>query len=131
MLRLSGKTEFWCGKMGKERNKVFEPGDWIVYHKTKWSTDPGPRAQDVRPAPGGEQYVYSVDKYWVVEEIKDDGSVVLITRRGKRHVLSTELPSLRRANWFERLRYRSRFEAVEQTHRDAQKAATRENNSEE
>lgn len=92
----------------------FQPGDWVVYHKTKWSTDPGPRAQNVQPASGGDQYVYNVDKYWVVSEVRPDGSLVLITRRGKQHVLDSDLPSLRKANWIERFRYRSRFEAVEQ-----------------
>lgn len=99
----------------ERRQSGFSPGDWVIYHKTKWSNDPGPRAQKVTPSSGGDQYFYVVDKFWVVEEVKQDGSVVLVTRRGKRHILSSELPSLRRANWFERLRYRNRFEAVEQS----------------
>lgn len=98
--------------MADHRESQFLPGDWVIYHKTKWSAEPGPRAKNVTPSAGGDQYVYNVDKFWVVEETKDDGSVVLITRRGKRHVLDKELPSLKRANWIERLRYRSRFEAV-------------------
>lgn len=96
------------------QDNSFSPGDWVIYHKTKWSADPGPRAQNVTPASSGDQYVYNVDKFWVVEETLEDGSVVLITRKGKRHVLNSELPSLKRANWFERLRHRSRFEAVEE-----------------
>lgn len=105
-------------RLSKEREIEFQPGDWVIYHKTKWSADPGPRAKNVTPASGGDQYVYNVDKFWVVEEIKDDGSVVLVTRKGKRHILDGELPTLKRASWLERLLHRSRFEAVEEMNRD-------------
>lgn len=99
--------------MSQIQQNQFQPGDWVIYHKTKWSAEPGPRAKNVVPASGGDQYVYNVDKFWIVEQTKDDGSVILMTRKGKRHVLDSDLPSLKRASWFERLRHRTRFEAVE------------------
>ena len=104
--------------MGIQINNEFEPGDWVIYHKTKWSTQPGPRATNVTPSPSGDQYIYNIDKFWIVEEIKEDGSLVLITRTGKRHILDSEIPSLRRPSWIERLRFKSRFEAVEEMNRD-------------
>jgi hypothetical protein len=49
-----------------------------------------------------------------VQDVLEDGSLVLVTRRGKQHVLKPGTPTLRKANWWERLRYRSRFEPVAQ-----------------
>jgi hypothetical protein len=90
------------------------PGDWVIFRKTKHSEHPGPRASNVSPAPFGEGYNYTIDKYWVVHEVLPDGSLRLITRRGKEHTVAPNDPRLRRANLFQRLFYRSRFEAVEQ-----------------
>ncbi len=90
----------------------FQRGDWVVYRKTKYSTQPGPRAQNVSPAPHGEKYAYTVDKYWVVADVLGDGQLVLHTRRGKEHTVSPDAPGLHRARWWERLLYRSRFTSV-------------------
>ncbi|WP_231746738.1 hypothetical protein [Maioricimonas rarisocia] len=87
----------------------FKPGDWVVYRKTKFTPHPGPRAQDVHPTQGGDDYVYSVDKFWTVAEILEDGQLVLQTRRGKTHTISPEDPLLRKAGFLERLIYRERF----------------------
>jgi hypothetical protein len=92
--------------------RTFVPGDWVVFRKTKFSEHPGPRAENVKAAPFGESYSYTVDKYWVVHEVRTDGSLLLRTRRGKEHVVSVDDPRLRRANLFQRLFYRSRFSAV-------------------
>ena len=89
----------------------FRSGDYVIYKKTKFSRRPGPRAANVRPASNGDSYAYTVDKFWVVQRVADDGTVVLRTPGGKvRHVQSDD-PLLRRANWFERWRYRDRFES--------------------
>lgn len=88
---------------------MLKPGDAVVYQISKVSTDPGPRAKDVHPAEFGETYRYLVDKYWTVAEVLPTGELVLVTRRGKRHVLSASDPCLRPARWWERLIYRSRF----------------------
>lgn len=92
--------------------RKFEPGDWVIYRKTKHSEHPGPRAENVSPARHGEGYSYTIDKYWIVREARADGTLLLRTRRGKEHVVTSDDPRLRRANLFQRLFYRSRFEAV-------------------
>ena len=92
--------------------RQFHPGDWVVYKKTKHSTQPGPRAQHISPAAGGDNYAYTVDKFWVVAAVRRDGQLVLHTRRGKQHVVSPSDPHLHRASWWQRLLYRSRFIAV-------------------
>ncbi|MEW4487058.1 hypothetical protein AB1L42_03205 [Thalassoglobus sp. JC818] len=104
--------------MVKGRGQEFQTGDWVIYHKTKWSSHPGPRARDIKPSPGGDQYVYCIDKFWVVDEVQSDGSIVLITRTGKRHIVDSDVPNLRRATWIDRLRFRSRFQAVEMMNRE-------------
>ena len=88
------------------RLRVGEP---VVYTVRKVSTHPGRRAHDVDPSPRGELYVYLVDKLWVVGEVRDDGHVVVVTRRGKRRVLPVDDPALRRPTLWERVRYWTRF----------------------
>lgn len=87
----------------------FTPGDLVIYRKTKHSTHPGPRAENVQPARHGDTYAYTVDKFWVVEEVADDGTIVAATRRGKRNRLKQDDPMLKRANIFQHLLYRDRF----------------------
>ena len=87
----------------------YRAGDPVIYRKRKHSTSPGPRAQDVDPAPHGEEYTYCVDKFWVVRERLENGSLLLATRRGKEHVVSPDDPNLRHPHWWERWLYRDRF----------------------
>ena len=89
------------------------PGDWIIYRKQKVSSSPGPRAQQTMPASNGETYHYVVEKYWIVDELLNDGRVRLRTRRGKVHDIAVNDPRLRKARWWERLFLSSRFRAVE------------------
>ncbi|MCC6783542.1 MAG: hypothetical protein IT457_11935 [Planctomycetes bacterium] len=84
-------------------------GDPVVYTMRKVSPHPGKRAHDIDPAPRGELYVYLVDKLWAVAEVRDDGQLVVVTRRGKRYVLAKDDPNLRRPTLWERLRYWARF----------------------
>ena len=94
-------------------HRTLQVGDQVIYTVRKVSTHPGPRAHDIDPAPRGEQYVYLVDKLWVVAEVQADGRVVLITRRGKRHVVAVDDPALRRPTLWERFRYWARFPRAE------------------
>ena len=91
-------------------SRAFQIGDRVVYRRTKFSKFPGKRAHDVTPLPRGEAYSYVVDKLWVVADVEDDGQLVLVTRRGKRHSVSPDDLNLRRANWWEKFRFRRRFE---------------------
>ena len=90
--------------------KVGQP---VVFRKQKASDSPGPHAQAIRPCERGEDYRYFVDKLWAIGEIRDDGTLVLVTRTGKRHVIERDHPSLRRPTLLERLRYRMRFPSVD------------------
>ena len=90
----------------------FQPGDPVIVCLSKFSTDPGPRARDVHPAPAGETYSYLVDKYWRVLDIRENGMLLLATRRGKQHEFSPDDPRLRLARWWERWLFQSRFPSL-------------------
>jgi len=87
----------------------YHSGDPVVFVVSKISTDPGPRAHDIRPAPFGETYQYIVDKYWTVRTVAEDGTIELVTRRGKIHYVRPDDPRLRPAGFWERWLHRSRF----------------------
>ena len=89
--------------------RQIQPGDLVVYQKTKHSLRPIPHARAVRPAPKGEDYSYRIDKYWTVVTVQPTGEIVVCTRRGKTHTLHAEDPLLRKATWWERLLLRRRF----------------------
>ena len=95
-----------------EMKKAFRQGDLVIYRKTKHSTQPGPRAANVQPAQNGDNYSYTVDKFWVIEEILQDGTIVAATRRGKRNYLKPDDPLLKRANLIQHLLYRGRFASL-------------------
>lgn len=92
---------------------AFQPGDPVIYRKTKRSMKPGPRAVKVQPSPKGEEYLYRVDKFWTVAEDRGD-QLLLITRRGKKHLVDRHDPALRRPNWLQRWLYRDRFPRLEE-----------------
>lgn len=92
----------------------FAPGDWVIFQKTKFSTQPGPRAKNIHPARLGDQYTYTVEKYWIVSEVREDGTLLLKTRTGKTNVLPESDPRLRKPGFWERQKYRSRFESIEE-----------------
>ena len=94
--------------------RTFRVGEPVVFRMTKFSTDPGPRAKEVQPAPSGETYSYLVDKFWTVGRVETDGTLVLVTRRGKQHRVTTDDLRLRPANWWERWMYSTRFPKLEQ-----------------
>ena len=87
----------------------YKPGEAVIYRVGKVSSRPGPRAIEVRPSAGGETYSYLVDKLWQVESVREDGKLLLRTRRGKHHVADPDAPGLRRPSLLERWRYRRRF----------------------
>jgi len=88
---------------------LFRPGDPVIYRLRKTSVHPGPRAQDVYPAPNGDNYTYSVDKFWRVKEIKESGELLLYTRRGKERLCDPNDANLSRPGFLTRLLYRQRF----------------------
>lgn len=81
----------------------------MIYRLKKVSTCPGPHARDIDPAPRGESYAYTVEKQWRVTDVRDDGRLVLVTRRGKVHLVSPQDPNLRRPSLWERWHLRDRF----------------------
>jgi hypothetical protein len=93
----------------------YHAGDWVIYRKQKSSTVPGPRATNVHAASKGNLYRYTVDKFWVIDSIENDGTLQLRTRRGKRHRVAQDDPQLRKARIWERWLHRSRFESIAST----------------
>jgi hypothetical protein len=89
-----------------------EPGDHLIYRKSKASPRPGPRARNVHASEKGDDYYYEVDKYWTAADVLDDGRVVAVTRTGKQVYLTPADENLRKPGWIERLRYRRRFPSV-------------------
>jgi hypothetical protein len=89
--------------------RLFRNGDWVVYRRLKVTTSPGPRAQAVDASAHGDDYIYFVDKFWVVADVLADHKLLLKTRRGKTHVVDDNDSNLRRASLWERIRYRGRF----------------------
>jgi hypothetical protein len=87
----------------------FRPGDVVVYHKQKNSLHPGAHARDIQPAPHGDSYSYTVDKFWRVVAVGPDDTIVVRTRRGKERTLAANDPNLRRVHWWERLFLWHRF----------------------
>jgi hypothetical protein len=91
--------------------RTFKPGDWVIYRKFKQTAHPGPRAQKIRASSKGDVYTYAVNKFWVVKDVSpnEKGRLTLATRRGKTHEVEVTDPNLRRANLWERIRFRNRF----------------------
>lgn len=89
------------------RNR-YRPGDRVVYTTDKYTASPGPRAKNIFAAPCGESYQYQVEKYWLVSEVREDGTLIAKTRRGKLHTIACSDPRLRKATLLERL-LRSRW----------------------
>lgn len=87
----------------------YRTGDLVVFVVSKISRDPGPRAHDIHPAPFGDTYQYIVEKYWTVRSQAADGTLELVTRRGKVHFVRTDDPRLRPARLWERWFCRERF----------------------
>lgn len=90
------------------RPHQYQPGEWVVYYKTKFRERPSRRAEAIHPAANGDTYAYSIRKYWIVEQIAGD-ELVLVTRRGNRRRLRADDPGLRPAKWWERWLLRRRF----------------------
>jgi len=88
---------------------MYRPGDRVVYTASKHSRHPGPRAEQVTPERNGEGYFYDVRKYWLVRDVQNDGTLTVITRRGKERQVSAADTRLRPARWWENLFLASRF----------------------
>lgn len=89
----------------------FKPGEAVIYRVTKRSMHPGPRATEIRPAKRGDSYTYAVEKFWRVKETREDGTLVLRTRRGKERTCSADDPNIRRPGLIARWVYADKFPA--------------------
>lgn len=87
----------------------YQPGDPVIFSVSKSSTHPGPRAEEIHPAAHGDTYSYLVPKYWRIVERRPDGSLVLLTRRGKRRTVQVGDPRLRPPTLWERWFHGHRF----------------------
>jgi hypothetical protein len=50
-----------------------------------------------------------VKKFWVVAQVLSDGTLVVLTRRGKKRLLQPTDPRLRAPRWWELLLFGARF----------------------
>jgi hypothetical protein len=106
---------YWVYRAGRRivTGMRFSPGDHVVYIKQKFSTHPGPRAEDVHPARHGDGYSYVVRKPWTVVRVVDKDAVEVVTPGGKHHLIHTDDPHLHRAGIVEQLalwlRWQKRF----------------------
>ncbi len=91
----------------------FRPGDVVVYRKQKFSVKPGAHAEQIEPSTHGDSYSYLVPKFWRVDSVQPDNTLVVHTRTGKRHTMKADDPNLRRANFWDWLLHRHRFPARE------------------
>ncbi len=101
--------------------KKLKVGDHIVYRKQKASSKPGPRARKIAPSEHGETYWYFVDKYWTVSSVQEDGSIDVVTRRGKVHRLRADDPCLRRSNLVDELLHRQLFPSLPAPRRELER----------
>jgi hypothetical protein len=92
-------------------HSIFQPGDLVIYTVSKQGLRPGPRAREIQPVPNGEDYTYVVDKFWMVQQLAEGDRLIIITRRGKTREVSCSDPLLRKASWWQKLRFRDRFPA--------------------
>ena len=95
------------------KNGKYQLGDWVVFRKTKFSPAPAARAQGVTPTPHGDDYVYLIDKYWVVVDVDPQGFLRLRTPGGKEHWVPPNSHTLRPATLWERWRFRDRFRSAQ------------------
>ena len=91
---------------------TWNPGDWAVYRKSKWSSVPGRRASSVKANQKGETYNYVVDKFWIVESVLPGNRLLMRTAGGKSHLIDSDDPNLRRPSFLQRLLRRERYHRV-------------------
>ena len=70
-------------------SRKLHAGDRVIFSVTRHGTHPPGRAKDVRPAPHGEDYVFAVDKFWIVTE-RRERLVMVRTPRGKVHSIDAD-----------------------------------------
>lgn len=98
-------------------------GDWAIYRKSKRSTHPGQRACEVKANQKGETYAYVVEKFWVVDRVLSDGTLVMKTTRGKEHRIRPDDRNLVRPTLWTRLRWANRFRSISVAHPENAAAA--------
>jgi hypothetical protein len=101
-----GRGDFFGRPLFRMR---FRAGAPIVYRVQETSTCPSPDALYVYPSKRGESYDYLANKYWRVEKVFEDGSIMALTPLMEHQYLKRNDPNLRKANLIERLRYAARF----------------------
>ena len=85
------------------------PGAPIIYRVTETSTSPTLDALAIYPTERGEFYSYVRHKYWRIEAVWPDGTIVAHNALMERYLVRPNDPNLRKARLLDRLRYGSRF----------------------
>ena len=90
----------------------FSTGEPVVYEEVQQPTNAQIR-QSAQLADSDDSGV--VYHFMTVMESREKGTLVLLTQSGKLHVTHNNNPNLRRASWWERLRYPNRFPRIKVT----------------
>jgi len=88
---------------------LYAIGAPVIHRHEVVAPRPAANAHDIRPAPRGEFYQFSVIDYLRVVEILADGRVIAIAPNKERLCFSPGDSSFRKARLTERLLYRPRF----------------------
>ncbi len=84
----------------------FSTGEPVVYEEVQQPTNAQTRQNAQITDSDNSGVVYH---YMRVMESREKGTLVLLTQSGQLHVTHNNNPNLRRASWWERLCYPSRF----------------------
>lgn len=86
----------------------YKYGDKLIYHKPKHSSNPSLNAKDLKPSEHGEEYDYTIKKYWIfLQEV--DGYCTCLTPTFKLNYIKVTDVHLRKANIFEQIFFKRRF----------------------
>lgn len=83
----------------------FSTGEPVVFEEVRQHAM-AQRQNNAQLANAGDAVVCH---YMTVMESREKGTLVLLTQNGQLHVTHNNHPNLRRASWWERLRYPGRF----------------------
>ena len=87
----------------------YHVGQPVLYQSRKQNTDPGKAVSKVRTEPNGDWLDDNIERYWIVDEVGCDGTLVLRARRGRTLVVQSRDPELRPATRWERFWHRVKF----------------------
>ncbi|MEM7473833.1 MAG: hypothetical protein AAF483_02515 [Planctomycetota bacterium] len=83
--------------------KQFQVDEKVVYLHDRYSNQPPPKSKNVFATKKGEQYLFQVEKYWIISRILASNQIEARNRNGSTYVIDCDDPRLRKATWWELL----------------------------